>query len=54
MGGYCGSISVIQQYPLLSGRSQNESQSHDRLWFGKIVDQTTYKFGRGANTDNIF
>ena len=40
MGGYCGSISVIQQYPLLSGRSQNESQSHDRLWFGKIVDQT--------------
>ena len=40
LGGYCRSISVIQQYPLLSGRSQDESQSHDRLWFGKIVDQT--------------
>ena len=23
-----------------SGRSQDESQSHDRLWFVKIVDQT--------------
>ena len=33
-------ISMSQQYLVLPPHSQDESQSHDQLWFGKIVDQT--------------